>query len=223
MLTGLAGFAGAQERQSGIQLTPDSARYLISKDVGGQRWAITYNLDDKTVTGNVFPLDGGPPQFLWCNQTGQTLDPNPANSQFTFQCSIAAPCAQAPCVNAWAPITDPVTVPGSFLFPPGTQSAFSGNVQPIFNVNCATSVACHVAGGAGPVNLSQGAAYNNIVFVTSSDPSKFYVDPFDPAASFLMNRVDGTVQPQMPLSLPALPPDQMNAIRNWILEGAANN
>ncbi|MEY4949181.1 MAG: hypothetical protein RL698_1392, partial [Pseudomonadota bacterium] len=59
---GRPGFALA--RESGIQLAPESDRYFISKDVGQERWAITYNLDDKTVTGNVFPLDGGAPTFL---------------------------------------------------------------------------------------------------------------------------------------------------------------
>ncbi len=48
----VASFAsGAFAQGSGIQQTPDSARYLISKDVGNERWAITYNLDDRTVTG----------------------------------------------------------------------------------------------------------------------------------------------------------------------------
>ena len=61
--------AAHAQRESGIQLAPDSNRYFISKDVGSERWAITYNLDDKTVTGNVFPLDGGAPTFLSCQIT----------------------------------------------------------------------------------------------------------------------------------------------------------
>ena len=44
---------GASAQGSGLQQTPDSARYLISKDVGAERWAISFNLSDQTVTGNV--------------------------------------------------------------------------------------------------------------------------------------------------------------------------
>jgi hypothetical protein len=50
---------------SGAQVTPDGRRALISKDVGGQRWAINRN-QDGTVTGNVFFPGGGPPQFVFC-------------------------------------------------------------------------------------------------------------------------------------------------------------
>ena len=41
-------------RESGIQLTPDGKRVLVSKDVAGQRYAIAMNRDDGSVTGNVF-------------------------------------------------------------------------------------------------------------------------------------------------------------------------
>ena len=54
----------AQSRQSGLQITPDRRRILISKDVSGSRWAITRNLADGTVTGNVFDTAGGDPTFL---------------------------------------------------------------------------------------------------------------------------------------------------------------
>src|SRR5262245_1237489 len=57
-------------RQSGVQISPDGKRVLISKDVGDERWAITLN-DDNTVTGNVFPQDGGPPQFVWCEPAAE--------------------------------------------------------------------------------------------------------------------------------------------------------
>ena len=47
------------QRQSGTQMTPDSARYLISKDVGNERWAISYDLDDDTVAGGTGEGGGG--------------------------------------------------------------------------------------------------------------------------------------------------------------------
>jgi hypothetical protein len=215
------------QRSSGIQLTPDSRQYLINKDVPpNQRWAIAWNLNDDTITGNVFFTDDSqPPQFLWCQQVNERPSPNPAQSEYDFRCFGAGPCAQAPCSSAAYVEIATVTLPGSFLFPPGTSSTLSGNVQPIFTANCATNLACHVAGGAGPVNLSAGQAYQGIFEVVSTqDPLKFYVDPFNTPQSYLFNKVEGTgIGSQMPLGLPPLPQDQMDAIRNWILEGAVNN
>src|SRR5262245_44950660 len=43
--------------QSGTQTTPNGRYTLISKDVAGERWAITLNLRDGSVTGNVFRTD----------------------------------------------------------------------------------------------------------------------------------------------------------------------
>ncbi len=77
----VAGEAAAQ-RQSGIQRTPDNARVLVSKDVGGQRYAITLNTADGTVTGNVFSTDGSAPKFISCVPTGTNA----------FSCRVADTC-----------------------------------------------------------------------------------------------------------------------------------
>lgn len=70
------------QRQSGIQRTPDGQRVLVSKDVGGQRYAITLNTADGSVTGNVFSTDGSPPKFISCVQTGLRA----------FSCRVADTC-----------------------------------------------------------------------------------------------------------------------------------
>src|SRR5690606_22355620 len=57
------------EAQSGVQWTRERDATLVSKDVGPERWAITYRLSDGRVTGNVFRTDGGPTSFLDCTQT----------------------------------------------------------------------------------------------------------------------------------------------------------
>lgn len=72
----------AAQRESGIQRTPDGARVLVSKDVGGQRYAITLNVADGTATGNVFSADGSAPQFISCTPTGLNA----------FSCRVAATC-----------------------------------------------------------------------------------------------------------------------------------
>lgn len=63
--------ASAQDR--GVQLTPDSRCILANKDVGAERWAITQNQDDGTVTGNVFRTAGGAPAFIFCEPNGELL------------------------------------------------------------------------------------------------------------------------------------------------------
>jgi hypothetical protein len=102
---------------SGVQITPDSKRTLISKDVGDERWAITSNGDDSTVTGNVFRSSGGDPQFVWCQRVSDNGDPNPETVLITFSCSGADRCNASPCsAGDWSFISD-VTLPGSFFLP----------------------------------------------------------------------------------------------------------
>lgn len=84
---------GGGDRESGTQVTPDGQRVLINKDVGGDRWAITRNLTDGTVTGNVFS-SGDSPDFLWCQDVSVGGDP----SESTYACSIAQ-AVQPPCVD----------------------------------------------------------------------------------------------------------------------------
>lgn len=214
------------QRESGINLTPDSARYLISKDVGSDRWAITYNLDDRTVTGNVFSTAGSAPQFVWCTTTSVRQAADPAESQYDLRCQFAGPCAEAPCsASQWeqsAPVD--VTVPGSFLLPPDTRATLAGNVQPIFNATCANSDACH-ADNRAP-DLLPGRSWDATFEVPAiQDPAKFFVTPFNADASYLLDKILGIQSSgaRMPLGATPLNAEQTDLIRSWILEGAANN
>jgi subtilisin family serine protease len=104
-------------RSSGLQITPDGLRTLVNKDVNGERWAITLNEDD-TVTGNVFPIDGGAPQFVWCEFLGDDGNPDPYAVAMRFSCSGAGNCTSLACpAGQWSPIAE-VTLPGSFFLPP---------------------------------------------------------------------------------------------------------
>ena len=222
---GRPGFALA--RESGIQLAPESNRYFISKDVGQERWAITYNLDDKTVTGNVFPLDGGAPTFLSCNITRVEQAPDPANAQYYMDCRAAGSCANAPCgPGQWGAPSAVGPIPGSFLLPTATRFTNAGNVQPIYNQSCSTSAQCH-GNGAAFVVLARGVSYANTFLVESNGTNGRqgpFIAPYLPDASFLYKKVDGTGEgEQMPYNGDPLPPEQMDAIRTWILEGAADN
>src|SRR6185369_14450535 len=79
--------AGAQ---SGMQVTPDSKRTLVNKDVADQRWAITRNADG-SVTGNVFFPGGGAPKFVSCQELAHT------GGEVTLACFGADACALGPC------------------------------------------------------------------------------------------------------------------------------
>jgi hypothetical protein len=222
LLGARASVAHAQ-RQSGIQLDPDSATYIISKDVGDERWAITYNLDRKVVIGNVFPQGGGSPSFLYCSITQVDQAANPADAMYHMSCQFAQSCGQAPCANQWgAPFPVPA-IPGSFFLPTGTASTYAGNVEPIFAGRCATSAACHGVGGV-PL-LTAGQAYDAIVRVPAAqDSRKFYVAPFDGPGSYLLDKILGlgSTGGSMPPTGP-LPANEIDAIEAWILEGAARN
>jgi hypothetical protein len=104
------------QRESGVQLTPDGRHVLISKDVAGasgtERWSITRHLDDGSVTGNVFPSDGGKPSFVFCTQLAK------GTQDVTLECSGADACIESPCLaTQWASLGT-ISVPTSFLEPP---------------------------------------------------------------------------------------------------------
>jgi len=212
---------------AGTRTTPDGKQVLISKDVGNERWAITYNLDDKTVTGNVFPISGGAPTFLTCDITRVEQAPNPVDAQYYLSCRASGPCATAPCdPGAWSAASDVGPIPGSFLLPTNTASTYAGNVQPIYNVSCATSAVCH-GGGAQYVVLSTAVSYENTFLVESNGVNGMqgpFITPFLPDASFLYKKLDGTGAGEiMPYNGSPLPAEQIEAVRRWIVEGAANN
>ncbi|MBY0277538.1 hypothetical protein K2Z84_19570 [Candidatus Binatia bacterium] len=238
----LAGVAHAQSA-SGLQMTPDSRRYLISKDVGAERWAISFNLNDRTVTGNVFKTDGSAPSFIWCRITSETPNAEPRQTSYTLDCSGADACAAAPCTSdGWKEIASGLVISGDFLLPKETRATFRGAVQPIFTARCALS-GCHA--GADPqegLNLEEGQAYDDIFLVLEGsgaaaaaaavvpplrpahDGEHYEIEPFDPSTSHLFLKIRGEEEGErMPLGGPYLDETQENAIRDWILEGAADN
>lgn len=94
----------------------DGARYLVNKDVGPERWAITRNLDDGTVTGNVFVSDGSAPSFIWCEEV---TEEGGGEGDLTFSCWGSDACASAPCsVDEWTFLIE-VPLAASFFAPEG--------------------------------------------------------------------------------------------------------
>jgi secreted trypsin-like serine protease len=110
---------GADEKPSGLQTTPDGLRNLINKPVGPEQWAITENVEDRTVTGNIFHTDGRDPQFIACDRLGDDGNPDPALRTIRYRCALSSKCAtvECPAPNDWVTLPDEVTLPGSFLLP----------------------------------------------------------------------------------------------------------
>lgn len=103
--------------EAGTRSTPDGHQVLISKDVGGERWAMNLDLNSGTLTGNVFFPDGSPPKFVWCERTGTDGSLDPVSGEIRYRCKGGETCAQAPCADSgWSDLGE-VSLPGSFFLP----------------------------------------------------------------------------------------------------------
>lgn len=92
----------------------------------------------------------------------------------------------------------------------------------VFTPSCATA-GCHSGGTpAGGMDLSAGAAYASLFNVASNNPgcAALRVNPGDPDTSCLIQRLEGTVAPSMPLGGAMLAQSVIDDIRQWIADGA---
>ncbi len=93
----------------------------------------------------------------------------------------------------------------------------------MFTPSCATAN-CH-SGVNPPANLNLEAAnsYAMLVSVASDqDPNTLRVNPGNPDASYLIQKLEGNAGQQMPPNN-ALPQADINVIRQWILDGAIDD
>ncbi len=104
--------------------------------------------------------------------------------------------------------------------------SFNKDIQPILTKNCAVEE-CHVA--PKPTKrliLSEGLAYINIVDVVSREYSKKkIVAPGNLELSYLYDKLTGNQAEgdRMPSGKKALPKEQIELIKKWILAGAPND
>ena len=226
LVTSVAALAARRTAQpaSGLQQTPDSARYLISKDVGAERWAISYNLNDKTVTGNVFKTDGSAPSFIWCQITDVAESHDPGRRQVHARL-LRRGRVHRGAVHAVA-VDDDRDGPRDRRRLPAADRDRSRPTAATCSRSSTQSCAfsgCH--GGANPdagLNLEASVSYDAIFLQRLSPGAPYLVEPFAPDSSSLLESMvrsgDGIMPPGG-----KLPDDQIDAIRTWILEGAARN
>lgn len=115
---------------------------------------------------------------------------------------------------------DPVDPGGSDPDPDPVQATYADDVQPIFDASCGP--ACHGASGNGGLDLRSGQSHDALVGVTSPTYQAPRVQPGDPAASVLFNKLTntGVYGPLMPAGGPALGTAVIDLIEAWILAGA---
>jgi hypothetical protein len=111
----------------------------------------------------------------------------------------------------------------------GSTAPTLDQIRPIFQITCATT-SCHSSLRAtGGLVLDGYNAFANLVDVaaeneTAAAAGKKRVVPGNPEASFLFQKIMGNLQSgegdRMPQIGIPLPPDQIEMIRQWILNGA---
>jgi hypothetical protein len=111
---------------------------------------------------------------------------------------------------------------------PGDGVSFAADVQPIFTANC-TGIGCHrPPTTSANLDLTSANAYAELVNVASSQCGNAtkLVQPGQPGASYLMNKIQGVglcFGTQMPKAGPALSAGEIATISEWICRGAAND
>jgi hypothetical protein len=110
----------------------------------------------------------------------------------------------------------------------GPTGPITANFQSIQeNVFTPICSKCHI-GASAPEGLQLDAShsYNSLVGVPSvEDPSLLRVKPSDPDDSYMVHKIEGApgiVGGQMPLGETPLPQATIQAIRQWITDGATN-
>jgi len=110
-------------------------------------------------------------------------------------------------------------------------STFSEIQQNIFNPSCLNEGCHNLTDQAGGLILDAAFAYDALVGVTPQSPNAvarglLRVEAGDPSGSFLFTKItlrtafDITFGARMPQATPALPSQQIEQIRAWILRGA---
>ncbi len=118
----------------------------------------------------------------------------------------------------WVPVGSSAPLPGS-LVPTQTndQVSYATDIDPIFQASC---VRCHGGEDDGQPRLEASLNLTTYEGVMAGSEFGSVVEPGDPDASILLEMV---AVGDMPEEGDPLTPEQIEAIRTWIAEGAQNN
>ncbi len=110
--------------------------------------------------------------------------------------------------------------------PPDSTATFTRVQREVLTPSCALS-RCHA--GASPqvgMMLEAGKAYSSLVGVLSVETSLLRVSPGLPNDSYLVVKLRGDAAilgARMPLGSPALPPEKLALVVDWVRRGAPND
>jgi len=155
---------------------------------------------------------------------GYNADPMRTGTAFAALLLAAAPLALSGCGAGSGEGLDQNGQP--LVSPPGALVPTLASIQDnVFTVTCAVS-SCHSGAGAPyGLQLDRGFSAGKLISVPSGqDPNLIRVVPFDPDASFLIQKLqgaDGLLGERMPAGGRApLTTATINVIRQWIQDGA---
>jgi len=103
--------------------------------------------------------------------------------------------------------------------------SFGTDVFEIFTRRGCTAGTCHGTGAGGLTMTSAATAYANLVNVPSPASGEVRVIPANSDDSYLVKKLEGRASAgaRMPLTGPPLDAIDLQNIRNWIDQGAADN
>lgn len=114
---------------TGVQWTLDGLRILVNKDVGAERWAITWNLSDVSTTGNVFFQDDRSPSFIGCEKIGHDFVSSIGELDLQYRCFGSDAAFGGFHFADWNLISDSVFLPASFFIPQAETCDLSAAVN----------------------------------------------------------------------------------------------
>jgi len=102
--------------------------------------------------------------------------------------------------------------------PDSTLVSYASEIQPLLTDHC---VICH----SSPANPAFGdldlTTYASLM--DSVGPHAPVVIPTNPVSSYIIQKIEGTATPRMPMGGPYLTDQQISLVRLWIEQGAVNN
>jgi len=137
-------------------------------------------------------------------------------------------CGDSPPTGARA--STPAT-PGPECDGQAFASTFEALEEVVFARDGCTQAVCHGDATSGGLDLRPGRAFASLVGVPASGSALARVEPGDEDRSYLWQKLRAKVAPgtvsisgsPMPIGLPAVSADQLEALRRWIYVGAPEN
>jgi hypothetical protein len=150
-----------------------------------------------------------------------TIDNNPSWTTVTGRTVTGTPSANTPDTTFRIIATDgelaDTAIVSIEVVTSQTLVSYAGEIQPIFNSNCA-GAPCHIGGNANGLSL------NSYADLMDGGNSGDVVLPGNPDGSIIVRRLEGSITPRMPLNGPPyLSSSEIQLIRDWIEQGALDN